>query len=317
MLQMQAQGLHNIVGGESWQDENSYTYTEYTIITADKIQVKDAAGNITVYGEANDEDKKVIIKIDKIAPQISIAATTAEYIISNGTANMDNTITIEEDNLVSVEYTWTREKQEPETWVNSFSEEELAAKTASITKTATTDDEGTWYLYVKATDIVGHETIENTDTLNVKVIISFNTTAENSAIDSVVQENDVYYVLVQPGITAESLLQNLISSYDLVIKRGDETIIESDEKLATNDTVNISYDQTNIKCIITVKGDVTGDGKVEFSDILKLNQYRLNKIDDFTDAEFLAGNVVDSDSVITMSDILKINQYRLGKIDTL
>ena len=52
------------------------------------------------------------------------------------------------------------------------------------------------------------------------------------------------------------------------------------------------------------------------SDILKLNQARLKKIQ-LTTAEMLAGNVVDSDDSIDMRDISKLNQYRLKKINEL
>ena len=104
------------------------------------------------------------------------------------------------------------------------------------------------------------------------------------------------------------------------------------KELTTNDNkVTISYTENNITKTaeqeITVtakqeanpekllKGDVNGDGKVDFKDILLINKHRLNKAQ--LTGIYLKAADVNGDSKVDFMDILKINKYRLGKISSL
>ena len=71
------------------------------------------------------------------------------------------------------------------------------------------------------------------------------------------------------------------------------------------------YSRLSDEYKIVVKGDVNGDGKIEFSDILKVNKHRLNK-EKLINEYFSAGDM-NGDNTISFNDILQINKKRLKK----
>ena len=79
-------------------------------------------------------------------------------------------------------------------------------------------------------------------------------------------------------------------------------------KIFDGDTLVESY--VNI-----VKGDVTGDGKVELGDVTKTYRYFRNKIEMneyYTDASDVTG-----DGVVGLGDVTKMYRYFRGKLTTL
>lgn len=156
-------------------------------------------------------------------------------------------------------------------------------------------------------------------TEELQVVITINTVS-SSAVSAVKNVNNTNYLLVKPNTKVSEVLNEINinnSDYSVVLKDATATNeLNASDELKTNTVLTVNGLEDKINCIIVVKGDVTGDGEVSISDVLKANQYRNNKIE-LTDAEFLAGNVVDSNDEIGIEDVLKLNQYRLNKIDTL
>ena len=66
---------------------------------------------------------------------------------------------------------------------------------------------------------------------------------------------------------------------------------------------------------IAVNGDVTGDGKVEFSDMIAINMHLLNRRT-LQDEYFVAADVT-RDAKVEFNDFLKINIYMLSRISEL
>ena len=66
---------------------------------------------------------------------------------------------------------------------------------------------------------------------------------------------------------------------------------------------------------IVVQGDITGDGKIEFMDLLKVNQHILNK-KVLTDENLLAADVT-GDGKVSFIDLIRINSFRLHKLEEL
>lgn len=271
-----------------------------------------ASENGTVYAEATDKaGNKVynsleITDIDKKAPIISIQASQQGKEIK---AQVD----IEEENLHFVEYMWTR-NESGASWPGWNYKSEFTNNKATITKSITESDEGTWYLFVKAMDKAGNTTTTKSDEIIISFDITYDTTSPGTCIEEIKTLDGITYIVVSQGTTRDDLLKYVTSAYDITIKSPDKsTTIEGASNLATNQIIEVAR---KTKAIIAVKGDVTSDGVVNLSDILKLNLFRLGKLDP-TYAEFLAGNVVRVDNEINFQDILKLNQYRLNKISNL
>lgn len=155
------------------------------------------------------------------------------------------------------------------------------------------------------------------DKNNIQITINTNAGSSVQALKTV---NNMSYVIVGKGTKVEELLTDITlntEEYKIVVKDANiENQVSDAEDVKTNQAIVVDGLSNDAQCKIVVKGDVTGTGSTQMGDILKLNQYRLDKIE-LTDAEILAGNVAGSDEEINMSDILKLNQYRLNKISEL
>ena len=75
--------------------------------------------------------------------------------------------------------------------------------------------------------------------------------------------------------------------------------------------------EKNIPYVIyeDAKGDVNGDKKADFMDILAINKHRLGKAE--LTGKYLKLADVNGDGKVDFMDILQINKYRLGKIESL
>lgn len=149
---------------------------------------------------------------------------------------------------------------------------------------------------------------------NDNVQININTDA-GSSVETTKQVNNMNYIVVSKDKKVSDVLKDVTvntDSYKVVIKDANaQNVINDTDKVTTNQTIILDGLSNDVQCRIVVKGDVTGDGSIDLGDVLRLNEYRLDNTKKLTDAEFIAGNIVDKDDKIDMSDILGLNEYRL------
>ena len=149
---------------------------------------------------------------------------------------------------------------------------------------------------------------------NVQINVNIGT---GSSVQATKQVNNMSYIVVAKDTTVSDILKDVTlntDAYSLVIKDANaENIMNSTDKLKTNQTIIVNGLSDNAQCKIVVKGDVTGSGNIDLGDVLRLNEYRLDHTKKLTDAEFIAGNMMDTDDEIDMSDILGLNEYRLNQ----
>ena len=77
--------------------------------------------------------------------------------------------------------------------------------------------------------------------------------------------------------------------------------------------MNIKMANVNVENLKEKNGDVNGDGSVDFKDLVKINQVRLNKAD--LDEKYIIAADVTGDGNVDFKDLLKINRYRLNKTE--
>ena len=93
-------------------------------------------------------------------------------------------------------------------------------------------------------------------------------------------------------------------------KKGDNDIIATGDKL-----IIYINNEKNIEYVISVLGDINGDGNLTIADVSKLFQYYRKKIT-MDDIYIYSGDIIN-DTEIKLTDIAKLFQYIRGKISSL
>lgn len=132
---------------------------------------------------------------------------------------------------------------------------------------------------------------------------------ENQYEQKVVE--NIRYVIVQLGTTQDNLRKQIIANGEYEILNKDKQTKEK-EILATGDVVKFK-EKEDVEYIIIVKGDVDGNGIIDFlGDIVLLNNYRLGRIKEISVESKLAGDINENGEIDFINDIVKMNNYRIG-----
>ncbi len=140
--------------------------------------------------------------------------------------------------------------------------------------------------------------------------VVINVTSEKYTIE------DIYIKDIPNKTTVKDFIANIESEAEeiKVINEDDEEIGE-DKNVGTGMILSLKVEGEEKIFKLVVAGDVTGDGKADFSDIIKINKHRLKKSELY--GEYLMAADVNGDGKADFSDITKINKYRLNKITQL
>ena len=135
--------------------------------------------------------------------------------------------------------------------------------------------------------------------------------------DDLVIENDkdlIYIKEIQPKTMISTVLGKIRTNGEIQVYDKEQNREEDYTKYATSDMkLRIVKGEKQIEYILVVRGDTNGDGDANFSDMLKINKHRLEKV--LLEGAYLRAGNVNTDEVANFSDMLKINKYRLGKIE--
>lgn len=138
---------------------------------------------------------------------------------------------------------------------------------------------------------------------------------EDRKIDFGNLDVDYQYNLLKfkDSITYQDVI-NEISGYEIIlIKDIDDNLLSTDVMIRSGDMIIIN--NTDIY-YISLLGDITGDGYVDTSDVLKLHRYILGKAS-ISDRWYIESCYINSDDEIDTADVLKLHRYVLGKIESL
>ena len=119
--------------------------------------------------------------------------------------------------------------------------------------------------------------------------------------------------MTAPGITAETMTENLLNTGSCIITLSDGSSKEGTETLKTGDKILVydENDESQGVYVVCVIGDINGDGMISSSDCIKTRNHMLNK-GTLEGVSFAAGDVT-GDGKITSSDVIKIRNHMLGK----
>ena len=126
---------------------------------------------------------------------------------------------------------------------------------------------------------------------------------------------DGNYLNLPLNIMSNNLTLGLDSIYKIKVYNAKNEEKEA-SLIATSDKVQILLDDVIVsEYIVTIKGDITGDGKISVVDVGKLYQYFRGKIT-MEECFIKAGNIID-DNQIKITDVGKLYQFVKGKISSL
>lgn len=155
------------------------------------------------------------------------------------------------------------------------------------------------------------KTVEQAITVTEKLNIIINNYNE------VTKNNKKYMCNINPNTKFVDIINNTETNGIIKLYKGDNEITEQNTKLATGMKLQIILNDEVYESIIVVKGDINGDGEIDFiNDIIRLNNYRLNRINLETEY-ILAGDLDQNNTIDFINDIIRINNYRLGRIKNL
>ena len=127
------------------------------------------------------------------------------------------------------------------------------------------------------------------------------------------EKDNVKYIILAPSTTVSEMLKNITSNKEIKIvdKSGEE--IEENALVVTGAKVVTKEDNKEIYTVV-VKGDINGDGKVTFDDIIKTNGVRiLENEDSISKAQLMASDINDTGK-IEFRDIISINAIRISSL---
>jgi hypothetical protein len=127
---------------------------------------------------------------------------------------------------------------------------------------------------------------------------------------------DLYISKIQPKTTIKEFKERIeTNSKEVKVYNNGEEIQEDDKIIKTGMQIEIEFAEKTKTFTLAVDGDVNGDGKADFKDIVSMNKHKLNK-NKLNEVELIAGDV-NSDNKVDFKDIVKVNKYRLNKITQL
>ena len=129
-----------------------------------------------------------------------------------------------------------------------------------------------------------------------------------------IDDND--YIVTEDGNEVDSV-DDIDISDDSEVKVYNSNNVEIDNSsiLGTNYKVVVTNDDEVVTYVIVVKGDTTGDAKVNLNDITRL-YHNYKGIEDMDNVFSIAGDVAKND-IINLNDVTKLYHYYKKIIPTL
>lgn len=136
-----------------------------------------------------------------------------------------------------------------------------------------------------------------------------NTSSQTNSSSMVVDKEKGTITQIQIGTKYEDIKRKLELPTTLDLKANDQSTSSNFQTNAKScDKISFTLDNQEISYILSVKGDVTGDGTVSIADLVKIYYYVKEKTT-FEDCYKSAADISGNDEVIDSSDVSTIYRY--------
>ena len=231
--------------GQTWQKENTKTYTEN--IQGVIIKVRDAVGNIAIQEIGT-------IKIDNQAP-------TIKNVTGNEKWTKDKVIlTVNAEDSLSGLATEAYSFDNGQTWQKEN------------TKTYTENTQG---IIIKVRDAVGN--VATYKTIDINNILKI----EISNYEKITKDNNEYLTKIEANTTIAQLKEKIKTNGTIKVLKGNNEITDTNTLVGTGMQIQIETE----KYIAIVKSDLNGDGKIGLSDLSNIKFSLIGKKQLSTEAQ--------------------------------
>ncbi len=117
------------------------------------------------------------------------------------------------------------------------------------------------------------------------------------------------------GMTYSEFLSNIQTSGSVEIEPVDESVVDGDDVIKTGDRLVIELTDTTYTYVLSVLGDINGDGIIEINDVGRLYKFYNDRLD-LTTEQFLAGEIT-ADGIVEINDVGRLYKFYNNKIPTL
>ena len=274
-------GLHatpySFDGGKTWQKEASKIYKENTKNIV--IKVKDKLGNTSTYSTID------ITKIDKTVPTvIKVDGNPTEW--TNGPVTLTVTITGNCGSCI-ISYSFDDGK----TWQTSNK------------KTFANNQE----VVIKVKDEAGNMS----PSYNVS-ITKIRTAPDISIKSDVYEVDEVNINRVRQKTTVATFAEKIMHNASMKVYTKDNKELKDTDIIGTGMTAKFTLNGEEKTLNIVVTGDLTGDGKVTNSDMLRLARYMTGKEKGLDEIYLMASDVFEDNKYPNCVDLLKIARALVG-----
>lgn len=274
-------GLHDTPysfdGGKTWQKEASKIYKENTKNIV--IKVKDKLGNTSTYSTID------ITKIDKTVPTvIKVDGNPTEW--TNGPVTLTVTITGNCGSCI-ISYSFDDGK----TWQTSNK------------KTFANNQE----VVIKVKDEAGNMS----PSYNVS-ITKIRTAPDISIKSDVYEVDEVNINRVRQKTTVATFAEKIMHNASMKVYTKDNKELKDTDIIGTGMTAKFTLNGEEKTLNIVVTGDLTGDGKVTNSDMLRIARYMTGKEKGLDEIYLMASDVFEDNKYPNCVDLLKMARALVG-----
>jgi len=148
---------------------------------------------------------------------------------------------------------------------------------------------------------------------NNNEIDSFNFKKEYLLFDAsiIVDEENNYLYNIEYNTSVVDLLSKINTSGNILIKNNKELLLNDSNLVGTGSKVSVEFLTNNVNYYIIIKGDINGNGNLDFQDVLDIANYIYADEIDFDDIYIIASDY-DNNGLYNLEDIMKPARKLVG-----
>lgn len=128
----------------------------------------------------------------------------------------------------------------------------------------------------------------------------------------IIKDSGVNYLeKIKPNTNIETLKENITTNGTIEIYKDNMKVIDEKQLIATGMEIVIKFHDDEVRFVVVVTGDLTGDGKMSIGDLSRLSRYTA-RLDELEGAYLRASDITEDGKYASISDISKMSRVLAG-----